>query len=153
MKKVSSERNVDANSDMLIIFYSFKLYICQHSKIARAYTAQNAIKKSSSLVSLGVYPRSRWDAERIRLGERRWSHPKETALERNNLTGNFSSENHVLRPRRQISTDRIPQRKNDNIYQIICINLQLSYICFCHVQRDRLQEMSSSEWTLFLQKS
>ena len=68
-------------------------------------------KAPFSLVSLSVYPRSRRGAERIRQGEGRWSRPPKTALERSYLTGNSSSENRILRPRRKKTPDRIPPSK------------------------------------------
>ena len=52
MEKASSGRNLDANLEMmpilemLSLIYSFKLYICQDQKIARAYTAQNTKKNA-----------------------------------------------------------------------------------------------------------
>ena len=51
MKKASSGRNLDANLEMLSLIYSFKLYICQDSRIAPAYTAQNT-KKNALLACL-----------------------------------------------------------------------------------------------------
>ena len=66
MKKASSGRNLDAKLEMMPIWkccpliYSFKLYICQNPRIARAYTAQKYKKKTHfSLASVSVYPRSR----------------------------------------------------------------------------------------------
>ena len=47
MKKASSGRNLDVNLDMMPIrkccplIYSFKLFMCQDPRIARAYTARN----------------------------------------------------------------------------------------------------------------
>ena len=113
MKKASSGRNLDANFleitpinlEMLSLIYSFKLHIWQDSRIARAYTAQNTKKTHFSLVSLSVYPRSRRGAERIRQGEGRRSRPPKTELERSYLTENSSSENHMLRTRREETPD------------------------------------------------
>ena len=56
--------------------------------------------------------------ERIRQGEGRRSRPPKTALERSYLTENSSSENRILRPRREKTTDRIPPQKNDRIYSL-----------------------------------
>ena len=64
-----------------------------------------------SLVSLGIRPRSRRCAERTRQGEGRWSRPPKPALERSYLTGNSSSANRILRPRRKKTLDRIPEIK------------------------------------------
>ena len=86
MKKASSGRNLDANLEVLSLIYSFKLYICQDPRIARAYTAQNTKQVHFSLVSLGIRPRSRRGAKRMRQGEGRWSRPPKTALERICLT-------------------------------------------------------------------
>ena len=104
---------------MLSLIYSFKLYICQDPRLARAYTAQIQETAHFSLVSLSIYPRSRRRAERIRQGEGRWSRPPKTALEPSYLTENSSSENRILRPRRKITPDRIPPKKNGHIYTYI----------------------------------
>ena len=64
-----------------------------------------------SLVSLGIRPRSRRCAERTRQGEGRWSRPPKAALERSYLTENSTSANRILRPRRKITPDRIPETK------------------------------------------
>ena len=97
---------------MLSIIYSFKLYMCQDPRIARAYTAQNTRNKPHiSLVSLSVYPRSCRGAERIRQGEGRLSRPPQTALERSYLTENSSSENRILRPRRKKTLPESPERR------------------------------------------
>ena len=49
MKKAWSGRNLDANLEMLSFIYSFKLYICQDQRIARAYIAQNTKKSALRL--------------------------------------------------------------------------------------------------------
>ena len=118
MKKTPSGRNLDANLKMLPLIYSFKLYICQDPRIARAYTAQTTKKTHFSLVSFSVYPRSRRSAERIRQGEGRWSRPPKTALERRDLTEKSSSENPILRPRRKkkLTKSLSPQKKKHHIY-------------------------------------
>ena len=55
-----------------------------------------------SLVSLGIRPRSRRCAERIRQSDGRLSRPPKTVHERSYLTGNSSSANRILlRPRRK----------------------------------------------------
>ena len=51
MKKASSGKNVDANLKMFSLIFSFKLYIRQDPRIARAYTAQNTKKKLPSRLS------------------------------------------------------------------------------------------------------
>ena len=48
MKQASSGSNLDANLEMLSLIYSFKPYICQDPRIARAYTAR--IQKQSAIV-------------------------------------------------------------------------------------------------------
>ena len=104
------------------MFFAFKLCICQDPKIARAYTAQIQKFAHFSLVSLSPRTRSRPGAERIRLGERRLSRPPKTALERNYLTENSSSENRILRPRRKkLPTESPPKR------MIICIYIYVKY--------------------------
>ena len=120
MKTASSGRNLDANLEMLSLIYSLKLYISQDPRIARAYTAQSTKKMHFSLVSLSVYPRSRRGAARIRQDEERWSRPSKTALEPSYLTENSSSENRILRPRRNKTPDRIPEKMSDhiNIYML-----------------------------------
>ena len=50
-KKNRFEFGNDANLEMLPLIYSFKLYICQDPRIARAYTAQNTKKKRPSRLS------------------------------------------------------------------------------------------------------
>ena len=40
MKQSSSGSNLDANLEKLSLVYSFKHYICQDARIARAYIAQ-----------------------------------------------------------------------------------------------------------------
>ena len=85
-------KKFNANLEMLSLSYSFKLYMCQDPRIARAYTAQNTKKAHFPLVSLSVYPRSSQGAERIRHGEGRWSRPPKTALERSYLTENSRSQ-------------------------------------------------------------
>ena len=64
-----------------------------------------------SLVSLGIGPRLRRRAERIRHSDGRSSRPLKTALERSYLTENSSSANRILRPRRKTTPDRIPERE------------------------------------------
>ena len=48
-KKNTFKFGNDANLEMLYLIYSFKLYICQDPRIARAYTAQNTKKRTSRL--------------------------------------------------------------------------------------------------------
>ena len=79
-------------------------------KRSGAYRPKYTNKTHFSLVSLSVYPRSRRGAERIRQGEGHWSRPPKTALKRSYLTENSSSENHILRPRRKQTPDRIPEK-------------------------------------------
>ena len=115
MKKASSGCQFGnyANFEMLSLVYSFKLYICQDPRIARAYTAQNTNKKTHFLLaSLRVYSRSRRGAERIRQGEGGWSRPPKTTLERSYLTEDSSFENRILRSRRKKTRDRISQETN-----------------------------------------
>ena len=55
MKKASLGRNLDSNLEMMIIWkcclliYSFKLYICQDPRTARAYTSKIQKKRTSRL--------------------------------------------------------------------------------------------------------
>ena len=51
MKTASPGSNLDANLEMLSVIYSFKLYICQDPRIARAYTAPPPKKKRTSGLS------------------------------------------------------------------------------------------------------
>ena len=61
-----------------------------------------------SLVSFSPRTRSRPDAEKIRQGEGRLSHPSKTAVERSYMTESSCSENRILRPRRnQLLTEFI----------------------------------------------
>ena len=80
--------------------------------------------RNFSLVSLGIRPRSRRCAERTRQGEGRWSRPPKPALERSYLTGNSSSANRILRPRRKKTPDRTPEKKNDLIYSGVYVYIQ-----------------------------
>ena len=50
-KKIRCQFGNDAHLEMLSLIYSFKLYICQDPRIARAYTAQNTKKKRTSRLS------------------------------------------------------------------------------------------------------
>ena len=86
-----------------------------------------------SLASLGIRPRSRRGADRIRQGVGRLSRPPKTAFERSYLTENSSSANRILRPRRKKSPDRTPEKKNDRIYIYIfifmCFDRDLPHVC------------------------
>ena len=96
-----------------------------------------------SFVSLGIRPRSRQGAERIRQGEGRLSRPQKTALERSYLTWISSSANRILRPRRKKTPDRFPEKKNDHTTYIIKMKIHSSYeiedfvetlyICLCYI--------------------
>ena len=70
---------------------SLSLSTSPHIKIRRItgeYCSRKRIVRFS-LVSLSIHPRSLRGAERIRQGERRWSRPPKTALERSDLTEKF----------------------------------------------------------------
>ena len=72
------------------MIYSFKLCIMPISKNTSGVCRPKYIFCSHfSLVSLSIRPRSPQAAERIRQGERRWSRPPKTALERSDLTEKF----------------------------------------------------------------
>ena len=121
-KKTSPRRNLEANLEMLSLIHSFKLYICQDPRIARAYTAKNTKKKKTrfSLVSLSVYPRSRRGAERIQHSEGRLGRPPKTALERSYLTETYSYENRILsRDKKKVLTES-RKKKNDHLYINVC---------------------------------
>ena len=121
MKKATSGRNLYSNLEIMPIWKCCPLifsFICQDPIIARAYTAQNSTKMHFSLVSLGVYPRSRQGAERIRQGEGRWSLPSKTALERSDLTEKSQfRESHTESETKQ-TPERIPSQKKYHIYQV-----------------------------------
>ena len=73
-----------------------------------------------SLVTLGIRPRSSRCAERTRQGERRWSRPPKTALERSYSTENSSSANRILRPRRKKTKTESLKQENNIIYVYYC---------------------------------
>ena len=81
-----------------------------------------------SLVSPSPRTRSRPGVKRIRQAEGRLSRPPQTALERSYLTDNSSSENRILRPRRQKTPDRIPEKQNDHIDYQVYIYIHTSVI-------------------------
>ena len=128
MKKPSSGSNLDANLEMtanlelLLLVYSFKLYICQDPRIGRAYTAQNTkIKRTSRLprsACIRVHVEVRNGYGRARgVG----AAPRRRALERSSLTEDSSSENCILRPRRKKLRTESPQRQNNHIYIYLCM--------------------------------
>ena len=142
MKKASSGKNSDANFWKLrqfgnkccpLFILSSSTYIWQDPRIARAYTAQNTKKTHSSLVSLSGYPRSGRGAERMRQGEGRRSRAPKTELERNYLTENSSSENHILRTRRKETPDWTPPKKNDDII-VLDADTPLLPVYFWHLR-------------------
>ena len=123
MKKTSTGRTLDANLEMSPSWKCCPLFVRSSSiPMPRPMNSSgvyrpNKKKARFSLVSISVYPRSRQGAERTRQSEGRWSCPLKTALERSYLTANSSSENCILRPRRQKASDRTPPQKNDHICQ------------------------------------
>ena len=119
-----------------VVAYLFvqALHMPRSNNSSGVYRPKYKKKAHFSLVSLSVYSRSRRGAERIRQGEGCWSRPPKTALEGSYLTESSSSENRILRPRREKLLTESPA-KRIIIYSEEYISIHFSYfhiylICF-----------------------
>ena len=108
--------------------------LCQFCKSSMRWRHTDKLKSPESLIDmryfcnfsfflLGIRPNSRLFAERTRRGDGRWSRPLKSAQERCYSTGNSSSANRILSPRRKKTPDRNPETKNELIY-VYCGTLQ-----------------------------
>ena len=86
-KKFRCQCGNDANLEMLSLdLFLQALHMPRSKNSSGVYRPKCTFFSYFALFSLSSHPRSRRGAKRIRQGERRWSRPPKTALERSDLT-------------------------------------------------------------------
>ena len=116
MKKASSGRNLGANLEMLSLIFSFKLYVCQDSRIAPACTAQNT-NKSALLACLAQRLfafTSRCGTDTA--GRGALEPPPEDGARTKLFDREFQFHESHTEAKTKKTPDRIPEKKNDHIY-------------------------------------
>ena len=115
MKKASSGRNLGANLEMLSLIYSFKRYICQDPRIARALPPEIKKKRTSSFLAqrLSAFA-SRCGTDTA--GRGALEPPPEDGARTKLVDREFQLRESHTEAETEKTPDRIPPKKNDQIY-------------------------------------